>query len=70
MVNIIRNKRTDQNLRRDDLRDTENGRISSNAISRSNMRNRIATRKNRNENGRRGDFIGSKPHSYGASLPR
>lgn len=35
------------------------------AISRSNSRNRIATRKNRIENGSRADPRGSKPHSYG-----
>ena len=35
------------------------------AISRSNIRNNIAIRKNRKENGRRADFIGSNPHSYG-----
>lgn len=39
------------------------GRIRSSAISRSNMRNRIATRKKRKEKGSRGDFIGSNPHS-------
>lgn len=39
------------------------GRIKSRAISKSNIRNRIAIRKNRNEKGRRGDFIGSNPHS-------
>lgn len=41
---------------------------SSRAISRSNSRNRIATRKNRSENGRRAEPIGSKPHSYGESF--
>lgn len=35
------------------------------AISRSNSKNRIATRKNRIENGSRADPRGSKPHSYG-----
>lgn len=35
------------------------------AISRSNIRNKMATMKKRNEKGRRADFIGSKPHSYG-----
>lgn len=35
------------------------------AISKSNSRNRIATRKNRIENGSRADPSGSKPHSYG-----
>lgn len=33
------------------------------AISRSNSRNRMATRKNRKENGIRADFRGSNPHS-------
>lgn len=40
----------------------------SRAISRSNRRNRIATRKNRTENGSRADPSGSKPHSYGDSF--
>ena len=44
---------------------TAAGRGKSRAISRSNKRNRIATRKNRKENGRRADFRGSNPHSYG-----
>lgn len=35
----------------------------SSAISRSNSKNSIATRKNRKENGSRADFKGSKPHS-------
>lgn len=35
------------------------------AISKSNRRNRIATRKNRIEKGRRADPSGSNPHSYG-----
>lgn len=35
------------------------------AISRSNNRNVMATRKNFIENGSRADPIGSKPHSYG-----
>lgn len=39
------------------------GRGSSKAISRSNKRKRIATRKNRRENGRRAEPSGSKPHS-------
>lgn len=38
------------------------------AISRSNRRNRIATRKKRNEKGRRPDPRGSNPHSYGDSF--
>ena len=33
------------------------------AISKSKIRKRIATRKNRKEKGRRADFIGSNPHS-------
>lgn len=33
------------------------------AISRSNKRNRIATRKNRREKGRRAEPRGSNPHS-------
>lgn len=40
-----------------------NGRRS--AISRSNRRNVMATRKNFIEKGRRADPIGSNPHSYG-----
>lgn len=39
------------------------GRGSKRAISRSNKRKVIATRKNFIENGRRADPIGSKPHS-------
>lgn len=39
------------------------GRGRSSAISRSNRRNRMATRKNRRENGRRADPSGSNPHS-------
>lgn len=38
------------------------------AISKSNSRNRIATRKNRMENGRRAEPNGSNPHSYGESF--
>lgn len=41
------------------------GRGRSRAISRSNRRNKIATKKNRRENGRRADPSGSNPHSYG-----
>lgn len=41
------------------------GRGSSNAISRSNSKNVMATRKNFMEKGRRADPIGSNPHSYG-----
>lgn len=37
----------------------------SSAISRSNSRNVMATRKNFMEKGRRADPIGSNPHSYG-----
>ena len=39
------------------------GRGNKSAISRSNRRNRIATRKNRKEKGIRADFSGSNPHS-------
>jgi len=39
------------------------GRGRRSAISRSNSRNRMATRKNRSENGRRADPRGSNPHS-------
>jgi len=39
------------------------GRIKSRAISKSNIRNKMATRKNRKEKGRREDLIGSNPHS-------
>lgn len=44
------------------------GRGSSSAISRSNNRNVMATRKNFMEKGRRADPIGSKPHSYGLAF--
>lgn len=44
------------------------GRGRSRAISRSNSRKRMATRKNRMENGRRADPRGSNPHSYGDSF--
>lgn len=44
------------------------GRGRSSAISRSNSRNRIATKKNRIENGSRADPRGSNPHSYGESF--
>lgn len=40
------------------------------AISRSNRRNKIATRKNRSENGSRALPRGSNPHSYGDSFSR
>lgn len=39
------------------------GRGSRSAISKSNSKNRIATRKNRREKGSRADPRGSKPHS-------
>lgn len=41
------------------------GKGSRRAISRSNSKNVMATKKNFIENGRRADPIGSKPHSYG-----
>lgn len=41
------------------------GRGNRRAISRSNSRNVIATKKNFIEKGRRADPIGSNPHSYG-----
>lgn len=44
------------------------GSGSRSAISKSNSRNRMATRKNRIENGSRADPKGSKPHSYGDSF--
>lgn len=44
------------------------GRGRRRAISRSNKRKRIATRKKRRENGRRADPSGSNPHSYGESF--
>lgn len=44
------------------------GRGRSKAISRSNKRKRMATRKNRREKGSRADPRGSKPHSYGDSF--
>lgn len=43
-----------------------NGR--SNAISKSNSKNVMATRKNFIEKGRRADPSGSKPHSYGLAF--
>ena len=39
------------------------GNGNSKAISRSNKRNNMATRKNRKEKGIRAEFKGSKPHS-------
>lgn len=44
------------------------GRGSSRAISRSNNRNVIATRKNFIENGKRAELDGSNPHSYGLAF--
>lgn len=41
------------------------GSGSKRAISRSNSRNVIATRKNFIENGSRAELVGSNPHSYG-----
>lgn len=41
------------------------GRGSSRAISRSNSKNVIATRKNFIEKGSRAELVGSNPHSYG-----
>lgn len=41
------------------------GSGSNSAISRSNSKKVIATRKNFIENGRRAELIGSNPHSYG-----
>lgn len=44
------------------------GNGNSKAISRSNSKNRIATRKKRREKGSRAVPRGSKPHSYGESF--
>lgn len=44
------------------------GRGRRSAISRSNNKNRMATKKNRIEKGSRAEPIGSKPHSYGESF--
>lgn len=44
------------------------GRGRRSAISRSNNKNRIATRKNREEKGSRAVPWGSNPHSYGESF--
>lgn len=44
------------------------GRGNRRAISRSKRRNRMATKKNRMENGSRAEPRGSKPHSYGESF--
>lgn len=63
MVRVNINRMSGRILRlRLDKRE-EKGRGSKSAISRSNIKNKIATRKNRKEKGRRLDFIGSKPHS-------
>lgn len=48
-----------------ELRNMLFGNGNNKAISKSNRRNRIATKKNRKENGMRADFRGSNPHSYG-----
>lgn len=44
------------------------GSGSSRAISRSNKRNVIATKKNFIEKGRRAELVGSNPHSYGLAF--
>lgn len=44
------------------------GRGRSSAISRSNRRKVIATRKNFIEKGSRAELIGSNPHSYGLAF--
>lgn len=44
------------------------GRGRSSAISRSNSRKVIATRKNFIEKGRRAELMGSNPHSYGLAF--
>lgn len=50
------------------VRISGNGRRST--ISMSNTRKITASRKNRRENGRRADFLGSKPHSNGEAFSR
>lgn len=45
------------------VRSREEGKGIRSAISRSKIRNRMATMKNRNEKGSREDVIGSNPHS-------
>lgn len=40
-----------------------NGKARRRAISKSKIKNSIAIKKNRKEKGRRGDLIGSNPHS-------
>lgn len=44
------------------------GRGNRRAISRSNRRNVMATRKNFIEKGSRAELVGSKPHSYGLAF--
>lgn len=44
-------------------KDKDIGATSSKAISKSKMRNKIATKKNRKEKGSRGELMGSNPHS-------
>lgn len=56
------------NVRRGVASWSPHGRGRSRAISRSNSRNRMATRKKRNEKGRRAVPRGSNPHSYGDSF--
>lgn len=59
-----------RNVRRGEESWSPQGRGRRRAISRSKRRNRIATRKNRREKGRRAEPRGSKPHSYGESFSR
>lgn len=47
------------------IRRADRGNGNKIAISKSNRRNKSATRKNRKEKGNREDLMGSKPHSYG-----
>lgn len=51
------------NVRRGEVSWSPHGRGSRRAISKSNRRKRMATRKNRREKGRRAVPSGSKPHS-------
>lgn len=61
-ASIIKN--TEDRGRSIDIFLLEAGIIGNNsAISKSNIKNSMATKKNRKENGRRADFIGSNPHS-------
>ena len=46
------------------------GRGKRKAISISKIKKTTASKKNRNENGVRAEFLGSNPHSYGESLSR